>query len=135
MSKGYSGARRGGRATTVASGNEAANPEGIMHDTGGHTSGGDTSSFSSDTSSFSSQHSHSSHTSAGASAGQYYQNPNDQFYPAQNSNDQFYPVQNSNDLSSYNGARRRGPSPLVVLLVVSIVLPIVFLVIGLSSFF
>jgi len=107
-----------------------------MHDTGGHTSGSDTSSFSSDTSSFGSHHAHSGHTSAGVSAGQYYpsQNPNDQFYPAQNSN-QFYPVQNSNDLTSYSGGRRRGPSPLVVLLVVSILLPIVFLVIGLSSFF
>ena len=105
-----------------------------MHDTGSHTSSGDSSSFSSDTS-FSSHHSHSGHTSAGVSAGQYYQNPNDQFYPVQNSSGQFYPVQNSNDLSSYNGARRRGPSPLVVLLVLSILLPIVFLVIGLSSFF
>lgn len=102
-----------------------------MHDSGGsHTSGGDTSSFSSHSS-------HSSHTSAGVSAGQYYpsQNPNDQFYPVQNSNNQFYPVQNSNDLNGYYGARWRGPSPLVVLLVASIVLPIVFLVIGLSSFF
>jgi hypothetical protein len=115
----------------VASGNNTANPEGIMHDTGGgHTSGGDTSSFSSHSS-------HSAHTSAGVSAGQYYpsQNPNDQFYPVQDSNGQFYPVQNSNDLTSYSGARRRGPSPLVILLVLSIVLPIVFLVVGLSSFF
>ena len=102
-----------------------------MHDSGGgHSSGGDTSSFSSHSS-------HSSHTSAGVSAGHFHasQNPNDQFYPVQNPNDQFYPVQNSNDLSSYSGARRRGPSPLVVLLVLSIVLPIAFLVIGLSSFF
>jgi len=105
-----------------------------MHDTGGHTS-------SSDTSSFSSHSSHSSHTSAGVSAGQYYptQNPNDQFYPVQNPNDQFYPIQNSNGLNGYyNGAtgeRRTGPSPLVILLALSIILPIVFLVIGLSSFF
>jgi len=108
-----------------------------MPDSGGHSSGSDTSSFSSDTSSFSSHHAHSSHTSAGISAGQYYpsQNPNDPFYPVQNSSDQFYPVQNSNDLNYYAGGRRRGPSPLVVLLVVSILLPIVFLVIGLSSFF
>ena len=82
-----------------------------MHDSGSHTSSGDTSSTS-----------HTSHTGHGFAAGQA---------------DQPFFTPNPADPTSYYGGtsarRRRGPSMIVVLIVLSAIMPIAFALLALSS--